>query len=247
VLIVDTLLFVTGGFFEHPAYHAILLSGVIGKSAAALVYAAALATYLARFDLPEREAAENRLGLGGLFQVLTYRQRYEALRTQVTRDALTGAHSRRFFDEVMQTQLAAAKRSGAALVVMMVDVDHYTRINDSHGHAEGDRALRVIAQAMSGAVRSSDVVCRYGGEEFCIVMPGTSLEAAATLASRLREEVPAACTHAAIGRGRERITVTIGLAAYPQDGDNLEAILRAADRRLYIGKSQGRDQAVAAG
>lgn len=245
VLVFDTLLFVTGAFAENPAYRQILFSGIVGKLAASPVYALALSFYLPRAWAAEPQPDEARPGLGDLFQVLTYRQRYEALRAQAMRDPLTGIHNRGFCDDVLAAQLAAARRSGAPMTAMLVDVDHFKRINDACGHAEGDRALRVIAQALVGAVRASDVVCRYGGEEFCIILPATPLPAATLLAERVREEVPAACLRAGIANGA-RVTVTVGLAVCPEDGAEPAPLLRAADRRLYRGKESGRDRVVAA-
>jgi diguanylate cyclase (GGDEF)-like protein len=247
VLTFDTLLFVTGGFVEHPAYLEILLSGIVGKVVAAIVYAAALTLYLPRVATVEPQTKEEgaRPALGDLFQVLTYRQKYEALRAQVTRDPLTGIHNRGFFDEMLRKQLATARRSGAPVTVVIVDVDHFKRINDAHGHAEGDRALRVIAQALVEAARTSDIVCRYGGEEFCLILPGTQLQAAVPLAGRIRTEVPKACAGASIA-GSEWITVTIGLAAAPEDGLDPDRLMRIADERLYRGKTRGRDRVVVA-
>lgn len=245
VLVFDTLLFVTGGFVEHPAYREILMSGIVGKLAAAVIYAAALTIYLPRAGRAEPTTEDTRLGLGDLFQVLTYRQKYEALRAQVTRDPLTGVHNRGFFDETLHAQLAGARRAGTPVTVMIADVDHFKRINDTHGHSEGDRALRVIAQALARAARTSDIVCRYGGEEFCLILPGTSREAAALVAARIREEVTAACARSSIGGG-ERVTITIGLAGFPDDGTDSDALMRAADQRLYRGKEAGRDRVVAA-
>lgn len=245
VLVFDTLLFVTGGFIEHPAYREILLSGFLGKVGAALVYASALTLYLPRAAAVDPQTTDRiRPGLGDLFQVLTYRQKYEALRAQVTRDPLTGVHNRGFLDDTLNAQLAAVRRGGAPLTVMMVDVDDFKRVNDAHGHAEGDRALRVIARALVRVARASDIVCRYGGEEFSLILPNTRLEAAAQLAGRIREEVPAACQREGIGGGM-RITVTIGLAVCPDDGTEPDALMRAADRRLYQGKDSGRDRVVA--
>lgn len=239
VLALDTLLFVTGGFVEHPAYDAILASGLLGKAGAALVYATALTFYLPRAAEPAEDA---RLGLSDLFQVLTYRQRYEALRAQAARDPLTGVYNRGFFDEMLRVQLGAARRTGAPVAVMMVDVDAFKPVNDRNGHAEGDRALRVVARALADTARASDTVCRYGGDEFCLVLPATGRDAAGELAERIREAVPAACAR----EGVARVTVTIGIAASPEDGAAPDELLEAADRRLYRGKEAGRDRVVAA-
>ena len=245
VLVFDTLLFVTGGFVEHPAYGQILLSGILGKVSAALIYAAALAGYLRSGGVEAPRAAEAHPGLGDLFHLLTYRQKYEALLASAARDPVTGVHNRAFFDEMLQVQIAAARRDDKPFSVMIVDVDHFKRINDAHGHFEGDRGLRVIAQALAAAARGSDMVCRYGGDEFCVILPGTLLDSAAQLAGRIREEVPAACARAGIGANR-RVTVTIGLAACPADGTDKETVMSAADRRMYQGKQQGRDRVLAA-
>ena len=246
VLTLDTLIFVTGGFVEHPAYGEILLSGVAGKVAVAAVYAIALALYLPRAGAAERRGAgDARPAIGDLFQVLTYRQKYEALRAQAARDPLTGIHNRGFFDEMLRAQLAAAERGGTPVTVMLADVDHFKRINDSHGHAEGDRALRVIAAAIAATARASDTVCRYGGEEFAVILPGAPLEAATLLAERIREAVPAACARERVSAGA-RVTITIGLATFPADGADSDSLIRAADRRLYRGKDSGRDRVLAA-
>ncbi|HKA41505.1 MAG TPA: diguanylate cyclase [Burkholderiales bacterium] len=244
VLIFDTLLFVTGGFVEHPAYREILLSGVLGKVTAALVYSAVLTVYLARFDTAAPLPAGARHDLGDLFQVLTYRQKYEALRAQAMRDSVTGVYNRGFFDDVLKTQLATSKRSGTPVAVMMIDVDHFKRINDRYGHTEGDRVLRTVAQALVSAVRASDIVSRYGGEEFCIIMPNTQRASAALLAARVLAEVPQACADAGMIDASDRVTVTIGVAACPEDTEDLDELMRYADQRLYRGKDTGRDRVV---
>src|SRR6185312_862530 len=117
----------------------ILLTGFIGKTAAALIYASALALFLPHGVVALSPAANDaRLGLGDLFRVLTYRQRYEELLAQAARDSLTGVYNRGFFDEVLANHIASARRGGPPVTVMMVDVDHFKRINDERGHAEGD-------------------------------------------------------------------------------------------------------------
>lgn len=240
VLVFDTLLFVTGGFIEHPAYGEILLSGIVGKVAAAAIYALILMFYLSRVGSLEESSRD----LGDLFQVLTYRQKYEALRVLAARDPLTGAYNRGFLEEMLRSQLAAARRSGAVVSVMMIDIDHFKPINDTYGHAEGDRALRVIARALTQAARASDFVCRYGGEEFCLILPGTSLDNATLFAGRICAEVPEACEAAGIAGGT-RVSVTIGISAFPADAATAEALMEVADRRMYQGKQDGRDRFVA--
>lgn len=239
VLAFDTFVFVTGGFAEHPAYEEILASGVIGKTVAAVVYAAALALYLPR----AARSSDARPGLIDLFDVLTYRQKYEALRAQAARDPLTGLYNRGFCDDMLRAQLALARRTGAPVSVVMADIDHFKKINDTHGHAEGDKALRAIARALGASARGSDIVCRYGGEEFCLILPGTPLASATQLAGRVRQEIPAACAREKVG-GWERITVTIGLASYPGDGEDVDTLMRVADKRMYAGKKAGRDRVV---
>jgi len=160
-------------------------------------------------------------------------------------DVLTGWHNRRYLQSRLREELARCRRERSALTCLMIDVDHFKRINDRHGHLAGDEVLRQVAQRIEGAVRDSDVAARYGGEEFCVILPGTPLEAAGQLAARMREEVPEACIRARVSDGT-RVTVTIGLAACPQDGTETEAIMRTADRRLYRGKDAGRDRVVAA-
>lgn len=244
VLVFDTVVFVTGGFVEHPEYLEILVSAMLGKLVAALVYAAILAVYLAHFDIAEPGTqGAARPAIRDLFDVLTYRQKYEALRAQAMRDPLTGAFHRGVFDDMLRTQLAIARRAGAPLAVMMVDLDLFKGINDTHGHAEGDRALQVVAGALVRAGRESDVVCRYGGEEFGIILPSTALDSASTLAERIRADIPVACREAGV-QGAE-VTATIGVAAFPGDAANVEDLLRVADRRLYRGKAAGRDRVVA--
>lgn len=144
VLAFDTLVFVTGGFVEDPAYGRLLLSAIVGKVAAAVIYASALALYL-RHAQPRHAGVAQ---LNDLFQVLTYRQKYEALREQASLDPLTGVHNRGHFDEQLRELVDAAQAGGAPAAVMMADVDHFKRINDNYGHSEGDRALRAGARRL---------------------------------------------------------------------------------------------------
>jgi diguanylate cyclase (GGDEF)-like protein len=244
VLVFDQVVFVTGCFVEKPFYTAILVSGLVGKVAAALFYSAALALYLRRFDMVEAPRPEERQALGRVFQLLTYRQKYEALRNRFARDPLTGVYSRGFFDEILPSQLAAARRNQRALTLLMIDLDHFKRINDTYGHSAGDQVLRDVAAAFAATVRASDYVCRYGGEEFAVVLPETDVAEGLALAGRIRSAVAARFrTREHRGPGAQ-LTITIGAAAFPAEAGSVEALVDLADARLYQGKAAGRDRIV---
>lgn len=244
VLALDTLFFVTGSFYELPQYGSILLSDTLGKCAVSVLYAAILTVYLQRFDVPLEPPSLFRGRVRELFQALTYREKYEALREQASLDGLTGVYNRAFLDGLLPLEVASALRSGRPLTVMLVDVDHFKSINDTFGHAEGDAVLVAIARAIRGSVRASDVVARYGGEEFAVVLPETSAIEGRGLAERVRAAVPLECRPFDARAGRPT-TVTIGVATLPDDATSAEAILRAADERLYAGKHDGRDRVIA--
>lgn len=158
-------------------------------------------------------------------------------------DPLTGLPNRRGMLERLIEQAALASRHGRGFVVALVDADNFKTINDAHGHAGGDEALRSLAACMREFVRASDVVARWGGEEFIILFPDTGLEGAGTVAERLRGEV---CAMRIAHAGRSmRLTVTVGLAeAVP--GEDIDRTLRRADEALYEGKRMGRNQVVLA-
>jgi diguanylate cyclase (GGDEF)-like protein len=167
-------------------------------------------------------------------------------RDQALRDGLTGAYNRRFLDEVLPKEVEQARRREAPLSVLMLDIDHFKRFNDSFGHEVGDRVLAVFARTLQARLRSGDFVARYGGEEFTAVLPGAGLEEARLLAERLRAglealelgppDFPEGC----------RITASLGVAAFPEHGADGEALLQSADRALYLAKGQGRNRVVAA-
>lgn len=166
-------------------------------------------------------------------------------RDQALRDGLTGAYNRRFLDEVLPKEVEQARRREAPLSVVMLDIDHFKRFNDSFGHEVGDRVLALFARTLQARLRSGDLVARYGGEEFTVVLPGAGAEEARVLAERLRAgiealelvppEFPEGC----------RITASLGVATFPQHGHEAEALLQAADRGLYLAKGQGRNRVVA--
>ena len=164
----------------------------------------------------------------------------EKLIEQTIRDPLTGLFNRRHLEPTLAREVARCRREGRPLSVMLLDVDHFKRINDGHGHAVGDEVLRQMAAVLSRSVREEDLACRYGGEEFVLVLPsmaaGHALERAEALRRALGELlIPLE------GGGRLRLTVSIGVATYPEAGTTPDHLLRAADEALYAAKHAGRD------
>lgn len=166
------------------------------------------------------------------------------LEAQAMTDALTHLANRRALFDRFGGELERARRYGRPLAVAMVDVDHFKRFNDTEGHRCGDEALVRVGQALSTGLRRSDVVGRYGGEEFLVLMPETSLDQARETTDRLRRTVEKLDVPGADG-GARRLTLSIGVAAFPEQGDSAEALVTAADARLYRAKHDGRNRVVA--
>ncbi len=171
---------------------------------------------------------------------LTTRKLDQALRDQALRDSLTGLLNRRYFDLAIRREVAASERSGRPFSVALIDFDHFKDINDTHGHQAGDAALRRLADMLRVMVRSSDSVCRWGGDEFAVLMPDTSLEAANGCAERWRQAL--AQTEMHTGAAPWHFTVSTGLAAYPATAQSSEELLRQMDLALYNAKSSGRNR-----
>ncbi len=175
----------------------------------------------------------------------------ESLRQAAIRDVLTGLYNRRFFDESSQRELVRALREQAkggyaGLALMMIDIDHFKRFNDQHGHEVGDQVLREVAQVLQSHTRGHDVAARYGGEEFTIVLADISEQLALERAQRVRQEVEQLVLHPS-GKDVGTITISIGLSQFPTHGNTVDALLLAADKALYEAKSAGRNRVVVAG
>ena len=156
-------------------------------------------------------------------------------------DEQTQVHNRRYLDDYLRKQLAVAERQQRPLCVMMLDIDHSKRFNDTYGHESGDFVLRQFAQAIKSALREGELIARYGGEEFTVIMHGTAREAL-TLAERLRRAIAALSFKQFTNNGEEvRITMSIGIAEFPTSGISLEQVLKAADLALYQAKDSGRN------
>jgi diguanylate cyclase (GGDEF)-like protein/PAS domain S-box-containing protein len=167
------------------------------------------------------------------------------LREQAIRDPLTGLHNRRYLEDTMKRDISRVRRSREAFVVAVLDVDRFKSVNDAHGHATGDRVLLQLADVLLGAVRSSDLVCRVGGEEFVVVMPRAEMAGAERRAEGWRANFAARTVEGRDG-ALVRATVSIGLARYGSAGESFAACLRRADEALYAAKNAGRDRVVTA-
>jgi diguanylate cyclase (GGDEF)-like protein len=167
----------------------------------------------------------------------------ETLRQQAFRDKLTGLYNRRFIDESIELELHRAKREDKPLSVIMLDVDHFKRYNDTFGHDAGDAVLAELGRLLSTKTRASDVPCRYGGEEFLVIMSGADTAQALSRAETLRcavEELSVVQDGKPLGS----VTISCGIATYPQHGDISEDLLRVADTALYAAKHAGRNRVV---
>jgi diguanylate cyclase (GGDEF)-like protein len=164
------------------------------------------------------------------------------LNLQAMRDPLTGLYNRRQLEESLHREVLRARRIGAPVGVMTIDVDHFKRVNDTLGHEVGDSALSGIAQVLASCVREEDIACRAGGEEFVVILPGTGKAALRSRAEAVRKTIEQASI--AAGEGTLKLTVSIGLASFPAYGDTGQAVLRAADAALYKAKDAGRNRVV---
>jgi diguanylate cyclase (GGDEF)-like protein len=197
-----------------------------------------------------REQAEARLetvrGLAtaladGMSLALANMALREKLKNQALRDPLTGLYNRRYMEDCLQRFVRLADRENREVSVVMVDLDHFKRLNDEHGHAFGDKVLRDAALTLVSGLRETDVVCRYGGEELVVILPDCNLERAADKAEALRVRVGALSeTHGA------QISASFGVASVPYTSSGVSDLLAAADAALYKAKQSGRNQVVTA-
>jgi diguanylate cyclase (GGDEF)-like protein len=167
------------------------------------------------------------------------------LHDRAVRDALTGLYNRGYLEESLDREESRARRSNQSLGVMMIDIDHFKRCNDMFGHAAGDTVLRAVAQHMLSLARGEDILCRYGGEEFALVMahasPGTMLERAEKICLGV-QNLEIECD----GRRVGPVTLSVGIAMFPDHGKSGQAVLQAADAALYRAKAAGRNCVVMA-
>lgn len=164
----------------------------------------------------------------------------EQVRTMAETDPLTGIPNRLMFDRTLRREMKRAERNTEPLGLLLLDIDHFKVLNDTHGHQAGDEVLRAIASTLSTHCRAFDMVARYGGEEFGVILPAAQVSECVEVAERLRAQVEEAPTISPV-------TVSVGIAAYPGDGSEVQELIRAADEALYASKRHGRNRVTAAG
>jgi len=194
-----------------------------------------------RGDIEQFQAVANQVAVA-----LENAQLYQRTKELSSRDELTGLFNRRYFFENLETEIQRARRYRRSFTILMLDLDQFKHYNDTHGHLCGDQVLRQVAELLLGNTRRADVVARFGGEEFVIMLPEIDRQAGALVAEKIRVKLSQYPFH-----GRERqpggqLTVTIGLGAYPFDSDNGLELVDVADRALYVGKRQGGNRVVLA-
>ncbi|MBE9227748.1 diguanylate cyclase [Phormidium sp. LEGE 05292] len=170
---------------------------------------------------------------------------HEALQQQSIRDPLTGLFNRRYLEESLEREVSRAERKEQNLGIIMLDVDHFKRFNDTFGHDAGDTLLRELGLFLKKNIRGSDIACRFGGEEFLIILPEASVEVTVQRAELIREGIKHLNLH---NRNQQlgTITVSLGVAIFPQHGMTGEIVIQAADTALYQAKAQGRDRVIVA-
>ncbi|MBN6152504.1 GGDEF domain-containing protein [Xanthomonas sp. AmX2] len=189
---------------------------------------------LPRLAIAEAAAEQLSLALSNL-------RLRESLRLQSIRDPLTGLYNRRYLEESLNHELARCARRAMPLSLLMLDVDHFKSFNDLHGHSGGDALLAGFGQMLASRLRGEDIACRYGGEEFTVILPETSAEEALLIAEQLRGAAQQ-LSIALDGKALPSVTISVGLASYSRDGVVATTLLRKADAALYRAKRSGRNQ-----
>jgi diguanylate cyclase (GGDEF)-like protein len=161
------------------------------------------------------------------------------LEALATTDGLTGCYNKRYFMEELQARLSAAERFERKLSLLITDIDHFKTVNDTYGHATGDVVIRELGQILMRLKRETDVVARFGGEEFCVLCEETDAEGAAHLAERVRQELEATVFETELGK--LQVTCSLGVATYPEHARSREGLFESADKALYVAKHGGRN------
>jgi len=189
------------------------------------------------------QALETRLK-ASKHEICQLQHNLEAVRHESLTDPLTTLANRKFFDLAMDKAMAEAAKSGDPLSLLMTDIDHFKKFNDTFGHLTGDQVLRLVAQAVKQNVKGQDVAARYGGEEFAVVLPRTGLAQAAKLGDHIRRAVMGKeLMKRSTGEHLGRVTISVGVATLRRD-DTAQSLIGRADAALYAGKRNGRNRVI---
>jgi len=171
-------------------------------------------------------------------------ERYSFLEQLSVTDSLTGLYNRRFMRNRLEEEISRSSRHGLNISVIFMDLDYFKTYNDLCGHLEGDKALQKTAEIMKAMVRDMDIVIRYGGEEFFIILPDTAKSEAIVAAERIRREIEKETFPCEENLPLGRLTASFGIASFPEDGDTFTTLIHSADMAMYKAKAEGRNRIV---
>ncbi len=179
-------------------------------------------------------------------QMSELRQNLDAVRKEAMTDSLTGLSNRKAFDEYLEAAINDAKEASGRLTLVMMDIDHFKKFNDTYGHLIGDQVLRLVARSLRDGIKGRDLAARYGGEEFAIILPDSGVDAGVIVGNALRSVVERKeVINRTTGETLGQITLSVGVAEY-NGSEEAESLVRRADEALYKAKEAGRNQVVAA-
>ncbi len=235
VLVFDSVVFVTGSFYENSNYTSMLISSIIGKLI--LVPPATLAVALMD-RLMKSETKKDSNGISDFFNLLTYRQKYVLAKNDSMVDPLTRLYNRRVFDKAFRSWIDIG-----TYAILMIDADNFKKINDELGHSMGDNVIKLISSAITTQLRGSDVAYRYGGEEFVVFLPYTNRSDAVLIGERINQSLANKLANNPLPDGRN-VTLSMGVATAPIDAKHGQELIDRADQRLYWAKNHGKNQIV---
>lgn len=195
---------------------------------------------------PQELTLRTRRCLEQKSRMVSLRRANEDLARQSITDALSGLHNRRYFDQVLETEVARCNRNGESFALLLLDIDHFKRVNDQFGHQAGDTVIQAVGKALMSGIRTSDTCCRYGGEEFALIMPATRAPEAQLVAERLRQKV-ATLEIPGLPKGQQ-MTISVGISlGEPKSEIKAQQVLKDADQALYAAKAEGRNRCILRG
>jgi diguanylate cyclase (GGDEF)-like protein len=231
--------FMLAFYMLNVAFATVAFGEQLGLAAAFLSAAA-----LIQFDFlvgEQRSLAESALLLVVLITLVAMLVRVNRLQRDALVDVVTGLRNHRYFQVRLREEIQRSERSGRATSLVMLDLDNFKRINDRFGHATGDAVLRRVARELLVNARAADIVCRYGGEEFTIILPETDAADAALVAERLRQAVERLADQPG-----PVVTISVGVGCYPDHADDADALISAADAAMYQAKAAGKNRVLSA-